>query len=418
MKTLLPLIIVLFLNHLLLAQSWQSVYESNTGYYRLASTENGNVFAYKPDTLLMSTSDGDSATWTFLPTPHVVVNAYLYAFKNTLFILDATPYTASYGPIGLYRSDDFGNSWQSCNGGLGSGWQDGLNLSYLGDSSYMLIMKGTGVYYSINNALTWHKSTGVISGLCFARAGQNTIAAGSNFLFLSTNNGATFNKLSIPTQNNGITRIYSLNDSTVMLYNSVWAGGMHFITDTTNRKDAAMKGIDSGQHCGQFTKSPIQNTYYMATFPEGNIYGGGDLYFSVDDGDNWVKCDTGLPAKPAIPVYSPNTILATAKNYVYVSLNNGNIYRSTMHSTDIKKVKEQCAVTVYPNPAHEYLNVVVPTNQTNAVITILNLTGVVVHKESTKTQVSNINISDLAPGCYLLRIETLNKSAVSHFIKY
>ncbi|MBS1780438.1 MAG: T9SS type A sorting domain-containing protein [Bacteroidetes bacterium] len=418
MKTLLPLIIVLFLNHPLLAQSWQSVYESNTGYYRLASTENGNVFAYKPDTLLMSTSDGDSATWTFLPTPHVVVNAYFYAFKNTLFILDATPYTASYQPIGLYRSDDFGNSWQSCNGGLGSGWQDGLNLSYLGDSSYMLIMKGTGVYYSINNALTWHKSTGVISGLCFARAGQNTIAAGSNFLFLSTNNGATFNKLSIPTQNNGITRIYSLNDSTVMLYNSVWAGGMHFITDTINRKDAAMKGIDSGQHCGQFTKSPIQNTYYMATFPEGNIYGGGDLYFSVDDGDNWVKCDTGLPAKPSIPVYSPNTILVTTKNYVYVSLNNGNIYRSTIRNTSIKKVKKQWTISAYPNPANEYIDVALPNDLKNAVITILDLKGAVLQEQTVITPVSHINISGLIPGSYVVRVSNINELAFSRFIKY
>lgn len=418
MKTLLPLIIVLLLNHPLLAQSWQPVYESNTGYYRLASTENGNVFAYKPDTLLISTSDGDSATWTFLPTPHVVVNAYFYAFKNTLFILDATPYTASYRPIGLYRSDDFGNSWQSCNGGLGSGWTAGLNLSYLGDSSYMLVMQGAGVFYSNNNARTWHTSIGVINGKCFARAGKNTIAVGNNFLFLSTNNGAIFSKLSIPIQSNGRTQIYSLNDSTVMFYNSAWVGEMHFITDTTNRKDAAMKGIDSGQHCGQFTKSPIQNTYYMATFPEGNIYGGGDLYFSVDDGDNWVKCDTGLPAKPAIPVYSPNTILVTTKNYVYVSLNNGNIYRSTMHSTSIKKVKKQWSISVYPNPANEYIEMTLPNELKNAVITILDLKGAVLQEQTVKTAVSHINISGLIPGCYVVRVSNINELVFSRFIKY
>ncbi|MBS1781025.1 MAG: T9SS type A sorting domain-containing protein [Bacteroidetes bacterium] len=408
MKALLPLIVLLFAGDLLYAQNWQSVYESNTDYYGLASTTNGDVFAYKPDTLLRSSSNGDSATWIFFPTPDLT-EGYLYAFNNTIFILGQ--------PLGLLRSDDFGASWQSCNKGLGVDSSQPFRLSYLGDSNYILVTKNRGNYYSINNAHTWQKSIGISgSAYCSARAGKNTIAASYNAINLSTNDGATFKKLSPYSENNALSQMYSLNDSSVVLYSPIPLGGVYFITDTTLRRSAAMNGIDSGKSYGQFARSPVQNIYYMAT---GGAFGlGGNLYYSTDDGDNWTKCDTGLPVLPVIPIYRPNTILVTANNYVYVSLNNGNIYRSNIHTTGIKNIKKYGAVSVYPNPANEYIDIVTPNDQKNVSIAILDMTGSIVIKQIAQTSTSRINISSIPTGCYIVHVSNSEGSATTRFIKY
>lgn len=75
-----------------------------------------------------------------------------------------------------------------------------------------------------------------------------------------------------------------------------------------------------------------------------------------------------------------------------------------------RSIEERLPIVFYPNPVSDYIQISVqPT-----IVEIIDLTGKLLMRE---TASSTIDVSELTPGNYLIRIETTNETVVRHFIK-
>jgi Zn-dependent metalloprotease len=75
------------------------------------------------------------------------------------------------------------------------------------------------------------------------------------------------------------------------------------------------------------------------------------------------------------------------------------------------------AVNVYPNPASSYINVQVTNAKANGMISIYSATGALVKVVEMDENESEVNISDLPSGLYLITVDTKKESITKQFIK-
>ena len=71
-------------------------------------------------------------------------------------------------------------------------------------------------------------------------------------------------------------------------------------------------------------------------------------------------------------------------------------------------------ISVFPSPASNYINVIAPKN---SVIEILNIEGQTVLQQKSQLEKTNINISNLAKGIYILKLTNNEKIEVVRFVK-
>lgn len=72
---------------------------------------------------------------------------------------------------------------------------------------------------------------------------------------------------------------------------------------------------------------------------------------------------------------------------------------------------------VYPNPASQFVNVVLPQGINNATIELYNTIGAKQMHIETNSNVANINIANLQEGVYLFKIKVNNQNSVIRWIK-
>ena len=100
--------------------------------------------------------------------------------------------------------------------------------------------------------------------------------------------------------------------------------------------------------------------------------------------------------------------------------NNDNLYIADSGNYSIKKisgistlginenVKSDIALTIYPNPTKELLNLNIKEYTQDTALQITNILGLVVYKQKITANDTTINISGLAKGTYILNITNLN----------
>jgi hypothetical protein len=85
------------------------------------------------------------------------------------------------------------------------------------------------------------------------------------------------------------------------------------------------------------------------------------------------------------------------------------------HGTSgITKIRANTSISVYPNPAKNYLTFETLQKST---IEILNLQGQTILQRQLQQGSTNIDISGLAKGLYILRLNSNNKTEVTRFVK-
>ena len=72
-------------------------------------------------------------------------------------------------------------------------------------------------------------------------------------------------------------------------------------------------------------------------------------------------------------------------------------------------------VSIYPNPARDFLNISAGEKIDSA--TIYDLTGRIVKKSNPNKETFNFNISDFSNGVYLIKLNSGNKESTIKFIK-
>ncbi len=113
--------------------------------------------------------------------------------------------------------------------------------------------------------------------------------------------------------------------------------------------------------------------------------------------------------------FTPNSSWNSDELYLVAMVNNMNatdvndrallnavqVKLSDLQPLGIENMVKTSSVSVYPNPAHDYVNI---TNVANANIEIYNMLGELVHTQVSTQDNVNINISNLKTGNYIIKI--------------
>ena len=119
-------------------------------------------------------------------------------------------------------------------------------------------------------------------------------------------------------------------------------------------------------------------------------------------------------------VVSPSTTTtytAFASNTVSGCQNRDVITINVSACTGINEVDDINALTIYPNPANEILNVELENLNETATVSIINALGEIIFIEKATANNTTLNTSNLTNGIYFIKVESKNGSAIKKFIK-
>ena len=83
-------------------------------------------------------------------------------------------------------------------------------------------------------------------------------------------------------------------------------------------------------------------------------------------------------------------------------------------ATGINFFNNKLDFSIFPNPANVNINIIVPQKST---IEILNIQGQTIIQQQIQQGKTDIDISKLAKGVYILRLNSNNKTAVTRIVK-
>jgi len=388
MKTRLLFILCLVLSNYLMAQnSWTL---SNTGFEEgfcvndFVTTESNNLFAvgaktindpnFKLTSFIYQSSD-NGVSWHNIDTFNYFSNQYIKSICSVgdTLVLYANP--------AMYKSGDNGNSWTQINKYLYD-YDDYNDFTALNKNTIFAACRVNmccptliypAVYKSTNIWRDWSMNTpsGYNDNYYY-----NEICAIGNTLLLGV----------------------SKKNNSCYIYISVDEGSTWTIND-----DFALDFKITG-----FAVTESNVVYAIGTQNSSPA-----IYKSANTGDTWEKVDTtGLFTYN----YTFNGIGAVG-NTILLSTENKNknyaVFRF-QDRTSINDLMEADDFKVYPNPFNDFITIKNNSQSSQKIkgIEILSINGAIL--KCFNSNFDKLNITDLTPGIYILKINTDNKS---HLIK-
>ena len=156
------------------------------------------------------------------------------------------------------------------------------------------------------------------------------------------------------------------------------------------------------------------------------------FFISADTAKSWTSFNDGIDSalgntqtKKTTMLKSENVNPTAGKyigtlirkgNYLYAGTNNGIIWKrkieNTIKPTDVINISKS-SVTLYPVPVSNILNIGYdnPPEQTSYVI--YNLNGIEVYSSNISNNITTLDMSDFAPGMYIIRITSPAGSVIA-----
>ncbi|MCC6815475.1 MAG: hypothetical protein IT267_03565 [Saprospiraceae bacterium] len=269
---------------------------------------------------------------------------------------------------GVFRTDDFGINFYSCNSGLISsqfysgsfnttgnfglgGLQDNRSAIYNGSLSWKKTHYGDGIGSWISrsnntiyccsqnlllssskdfgenwNTLIQDENSCFVSPFKVSESNESTIYAGSRFLYKSTDHGSGFNK------------IFNTRDSAFLNAIEVSSTSSDFILfatiPTANERPSIWKSYDGGKNIDNISSNlpnRIINDINIINNQEYYIclsgFGTPHIYRTTNGGQNWIPIDNYLPDIPINTIWTspfhPNLIYAGSDLGLYYTLDYG-----------------------------------------------------------------------------------------------
>ncbi len=233
---------------------------------------------------------------------------------------------------GLYRSNDFGNTFYSCNGGyVTSQFYATLGNSFT-DSVFCLggLQDNRAAFYQGTTA--WYKTFGG-DGLCSQVHSSNPQICYTEYtcgdIARSTNGGVSFSYLDVP--NSGSNTYYCFNTPFVLCPsnpNILYVGGTDFYKSTNGGTSfsASLLNFGGGKALSMTTSWKSTDTIYVGVTPGTSV--NASVWRSVNGGTSWTNITGSLPNR------YPTRILANPykASEVYVTFGGfgtGHIFKST-----------------------------------------------------------------------------------------
>lgn len=318
---------------------------------------------------------------------------------------------ADFSNGGFYVKHKNDNAWIKRENGLVSKIINDIEL--VDDKIFAATMDG--IYVSSNNGNTWTQSKGQINGSSSSLACRDLLlvkdtlfAIGGAKLTYTTDEGATW----VDKDGNGST-LFALGYFNKAIYAAF--------------NNGVIKSTNSGTNwTASWTQQKIkkilvegQSIFVQTT--DGSL--GADPWFaySIDSGKTFVKSVTGLPAPSMVCAALTKTNDAV---YGYWFLNSNSdtingIYKMSLDdfntSTGIFNVSRNTEkLTVYPNPANDFINVKINSNAVSHLY-IKDVLGNVIDKIPVDQNNISVSISKYPSGIYF--IQDCNGKFNSRFLK-
>lgn len=290
---------------------------------------------------------------------------------------------------GVFISDDGGNNWTESNQGLNI---SKINSFILTDSGIYAGTDDQGIFFSSDNGETWSAKNNGLNNMSV-----KTMIIHNNRLFIGTNGAGVFYSdnegLSWTQSNNGLLS---------------W-----FISHLTSKDDKLFVGTESdfciSENNGQSwnaLNTPFDYNVLCSVNHDDYLFVGIDgdgVAYTTDYGQTWTQWNDGLDNKNmyCIEVFD---------NYVWSACccGFGLFKRLLPEVTGLQKIYNNRNLTVYPNPANQFLNIehdvkisdIRIVNIFGSTISIVNLGG---------SPLCKLDVQQLPTGIYILEIQTDNK---------
>jgi hypothetical protein len=236
-------------------------------------------------------SSDNGMSWTSMNTGFPYSN---YPVEN---IVNSGQYLVC-GEYKMYRSSNFGNSWDSCTNGLATPLTI-YTLNVIGNKIYAGTTKGA--YVSTNEGGSWTSINNGIATQSVERIssdGTSLYASASNGVYKSTNEGAQWFAI-----NNGLPGAW--------FYDIVYDDSYLFTTTLFGRYRSSNAG-QNWESCMNGLTSPASVKFYISgTRLFSLLWGGAGIQYTTNHGENWEISNNGYHA------FLSNSI-ALKDNIVYV----------------------------------------------------------------------------------------------------
>jgi photosystem II stability/assembly factor-like uncharacterized protein len=370
---------------------WVPTYGPISTYYiRCIACTGNNVFVGASDgmsgSLYLSTDNG--TTWntasTGLPSGapvDILING------SDIFVATSS---------GVYLSTNNGTNWTAKNTGLTDLWIAKLAMS--GSNLFAGTMYGK-VFLSTNNGNSWtEKSTGLPMAptISLATNGVNTFIGypyPNNTIYKSTNNGTSWNDLAT-----GLT-------ATSIVFNgsNVFAASGDLYMSTNN--GANWYSVSSGAACSEAFSILFNNSYlYTCGFD-------GCLSRTTAIPGTWTSVNTGLPN-------SDIECLAVNSTYMFAgTVENGVWKRPLSEFAGINENFANLAISISPNPAQDMLIIEDIAFSKDKIISVYNIHGQLLLQQPILHDKTNINISNLNKGVYIVKVVGTDINTMKKIIK-
>jgi hypothetical protein len=310
----------------------------------------------------------------------------------------------------LFSSNNNGTNWKVADNGLPA---DTLSSTSYGITSITAndsdVFVGTttfyGIYRSKNNGAIWGwANTGIASNVdanTIMINGSDIYAATSgtsiNEVYLSTNNGTGWNLA-----NSGLPANYGVNAfaiSDTIIFAGTGGDGIYM----SNNKGTNWLAVNNGL--------PANSSVSDIVTKGGSIFAGTNrgVYTTTNNALPWDSLNTGLNYSNGI------TALAIKGDTLFAGTGGNGVWIYHLIPVGIKEVnKNVIGISVYPNPATNNFTIESPQS---AIIEITNIQGQLVKTFTTTGIQTNIDVSALPSGVYVVEVKTEKGINVQKFIK-
>ena len=296
-------------------------------------------------------------------------------------------YDSEISESNLWRSNDGGNSWLSMAPVNG----DVRDIFFL-DSLRGYVLTATALFETTDGGVAW---AGVSLSGNLANGDLRAVLAREDGLLLVANAQGLFRKVSTGWEEavsfalESELELQFAGDDAILLAN----GGFY----EANDGDLAAWNVQSTW--------PTASTMSWVSEQTGVLANGQQLFRTTDGGDNWAQYGPSMtPEGDTLAIGQ----LAAASNSVAfaISSHDSSLWRSTDALTVGRSESAAIVHAIYPNPFSKQLTVELQDHVRLNRVALLNVQGQVVWSQSvTSTQHLHLNLPEVPPGVYFLRMQ-------------
>lgn len=394
----------------------------------------GNGSSEKSFGLFKTTDDG--LTWKHIGLTEYPVSVLEVSGNN--IIAGTNDISGNSSRPSLYKTTETDSVWSYSLGGINT--RDVTALKASGAVMYLFDNQGPGnslVYRSTNNGNNW-TSTGynvLYSDFkCFVTAGSiiyagdNSAYATSEHVYVSSDNGATWNVVNsgLPSS---VHTVYALtlkgtllflatdngiykntvgsnnwtavnNGLTNLIITSLYASGTTLYAGTQG-SGIFKSGNDGALWTDANSGIPLFANITCFAASSGKVFAGSDngIFVTSDLGNNWTGINTGL-------VDTLITAITASANYLWVGTTSQGVWRRelTQITTGIKESEIERSFCVFPNPATTSITIQTPSGNGSKMIYFYNSIGKLVVQKIISEDIYTLDLNNFPKGIYFVKL--------------